>query len=216
MKTAKVPVSMKAEETDVETSGANHLGMERLIFFSDAVFAIAITLLALDIRLPPGSEGLNDSELFLALLGLTNQYLAYLLSFLVIGSFWIGHHRKFRFIKRYDSRLLLLNLLFLSVIAFVPFPTSVISAYGNRTATIFYAITMVLAGLLFIALWQHALQKNLIEKSLDLRTRQREFIAPLIFVLVFLLSIGVAFINENLAKFFWLIFLPISLYVNNR
>ena len=83
MKTANVPVSMKAEETDVETSGANHLGMERLIFFSDAVFAIAITLLALDIRLPPGSEGLNDSELFLALLGLTNQYLAYLLSFLV-------------------------------------------------------------------------------------------------------------------------------------
>jgi hypothetical protein len=75
---------------------------------------------------------------------------------------------------------------------------------------------MVLAGLLFIALWQHALQKNLIEKSLDLHTRQREFIAPLIFVLVFLLSIGVAFINENLAKFFWLIFLPISLYVNNR
>ena len=59
--------------------------------------------------------------------------------------------RRFRFIKRYDRGLLLLNLLFLMVIAFVPFPTSVLSESGNRTATIFYALTMTLAGLMLTA-----------------------------------------------------------------
>jgi len=72
------------------------LGLERLVFFSNAVFAIAITLLALDIRLPAGSEMFSDAQLLAALLGIWHKYLAYGISFFVIGTLWIGHHRKFR------------------------------------------------------------------------------------------------------------------------
>jgi uncharacterized membrane protein len=189
----------------------DELGLERLIFFSDAVFAIAITLLALDIRLPAGGEAPSNAQLLAQLLGLWPKYLAYLVSFLAIGTFWLGHHRRFRLIRRYDRGLLALNLLFLMVIAFVPFPTSVISESGNRTATIFYALTMTLGGLMLVALWWYASWHNrLTDPGLDARQARRHFVPMLLTVALFILSIGLAFLDENLARFSWLLVVPIS------
>jgi len=187
------------------------------MFFSDAVFAIAITLLALEIRLPAGAEAFTDAQLGTTLLGMWQKYLAYMLSFLVIGSFWSAHHRKFRLIRRYDRGLLLLNLLLLMVVAFIPFPSSVMSNSGTRTATIFYALTMILGGLLFAALWWHASRHDhLTEPHLNAQQRRREFIAPLMTVAIFLISIGIAYIDANLARSLWLLILPASFYVNKR
>jgi uncharacterized membrane protein len=187
------------------------LGLERLIFFSDAVFAIAITLLALDIRLPSGGEAPSNAQLLAQLLGLWHKYLAYMISFLAIGSFWMAHHRRFRYIKRYDRGLLILNLLFLMVIAFVPFPTSVISESGNRTATVFYALTMTLAGLMLTAIWWYATRHNrLTDPHLDAQQRRRQLMALFLTVALFVLSIGLAFLNENLARLSWLLVVPIS------
>jgi uncharacterized membrane protein len=194
-----------------DASDQDQLGLERLIFFSDAVFAIAITLLALDIRLPAGGEAASNAQLLAQLLGLWPKYLAYLVSFLAIGTFWVGHHRRFRFIRRSDRGLLALNLLFLMVIAFVPFPTSVISESGNRTATIFYALTMILGGLMLAALWWYASWHNrLTDPDLDARQARRQFVPILLTVMLFILSIGLAFLNENLARFSWLLVVPIS------
>jgi uncharacterized membrane protein len=194
-----------------DASDQDQLGLERLIFFSDAVFAIAITLLALDIRLPTGGEAASNAQLLAQLLGLWPKYLAYLVSFLAIGTFWVGHHRRFRFIRRSDRGLLALNLLFLMVIAFVPFPTSVISESGNRTATIFYALTMILGGLMLAALWWYASWHNrLTDPDLDARQARRQFVPILLTVMLFILSIGLAFLNENLARFSWLLVVPIS------
>lgn len=194
-----------------------HLGLERLIFFSDAVFAIAITLLVLEIRLPSGEAALTDAELLASLLGIWQKYLAYMISFLVIGMFWMSHHRKFRYIKRYDSRLLFLNLLMLMVVAFVPFPSSIISESPSRTATIFYALTMIVVGLLFLLLWWYASRNNyLTDPQLDPNDRRREFAVPLMTMAVFLLSIGITFVNADLAKFSWLLLLPISLYMRRQ
>ncbi len=140
-----------------------------------------------------------------------------MISFLVIGSFWSAHHRKSRFIKRYDSGLLLLNLLLLMVIAFVPFPSSVISEYGNRIATIFYALIMTLAGLLMTAAWGYAVRHHrLIDPLLDASQIRRQLIAPLLTSAIFVLSIGIAFLNDDLAKFTWLLILPGSLYANRK
>lgn len=187
------------------------LGLERLIFFSDAVFAIAITLLALDIRLPGSGEASSNAQLLAQLLGLWQKYLAYVISFLAIGNFWMAHHRRFRFIKRYDRGLLLLNLLFLMVIAFVPFPTSVLSEYGNLTATIFYALTMMVAGLMLTAVWSYAAWHNrLTDPHLDARERRRQFATLLLTTALFAVSIGLAFVNENLARLLWLLVVPIS------
>lgn len=204
-------------EAGIRSDHPDQLGLERLIFFSDAVFAIAITLLALEIRLPDTDELLNNAELSAQLTGMWQEYLAYAISFLVIGTFWMAHHRKYRFIRRYDGRLMVLNLLFLMVVAFVPFPSSIISKYSERTATIFYALTMALAGLLLASLWWYASSHNrLVDPDLDAKQRQRQFMAPLITTAIFLLSIGVAFLDAGLGRLSWLLILPVSLYANKN
>jgi TMEM175 potassium channel family protein len=190
------------EETKDRT---NKLGLERLVFFSDAVFAIAITLLALEIRLPTVDGPISDSELLQNLLSIWPKYLGFVVSFLVIGTLWTGHHRKFLWIERYDRRLLFINLLLLMSVAFIPFPTSVLSEYGNRTATIFYALSIGLAGLFSALVWWYAARNNrLVANTLDKKKHWRELLNPLSVTLVFFVSIGLAFINDDLAKFSWL------------
>lgn len=189
----------------------DHLGLERLIFFSDAVFAIAITLLALDLRLPAGSGAWSSAQLLEQLLESWHRVLAFVVSFLAIGTFWMAHHRKFRFIRRYDRGLLTLNLLFLMAIAFVPFPTSVISESGTRTATIFYALTLALAGLMLSAVWWYASRRNrLTDPHLDVLQRRRQWAPLVLTVVLFVVSIALAFVNGNLARFSWLLVVPIS------
>jgi uncharacterized membrane protein len=209
---ATVPV-----ELNQDASERNRLGLERLIFFSDAVFAIAITILVLDIRLPAGADSANDRQLLILLTGLWHRYLAYIISFLVIGLYWISHHRKFLLIKRFDNLLLSLNLLLLMVIAFIPFPTAVISENENLVATIFYALVMALAGLLLAILWWHAARNhNLIDPHLDRQQRWRETAGPLAAVAIFLLSIGIAFFDSGLTRICWTLVLPLSLFLNMR
>jgi uncharacterized membrane protein len=193
----------------------DRIGLERLLFFSDAVFAIAITILVLDLRLPAGANSADDHQLLILLTGLWPKYLAYILSFWVIGLYWISHHRKFLHINRFDNRLLSLNLLLLMVVAFIPFPTAVLSEYGNRTATIFYALVMALAGLLLAILWWYAAyKKDLVDHQLNRQLRRREMIAPLSSIAIFLLSIGLTFIDQGLVRIFWVLILPISLFSN--
>ena len=132
------------------------MALERLIFFSDAVFAIAITLLALDIRLPALPPTLTDAEVLQQLLALGPKYYSFGISFLAIGLYWLGHHRMFHYIARYDPILLVLNLLLLMCIAFIPFPSSVIGDYDDRTANVFYALTLVVTGLLSGGMWLYA------------------------------------------------------------
>ena len=200
-----------------ESGHENQLGLERLIFFSDAVFAIAITLLALEIRLPETEGLLNNAELVSQLSGMWHEYLAYIISFLVIGTFWMAHHRKYRYIKRYDDRLLFLNLLMLMVIAFIPFPSSIISKYPDRSATIFYALTMVMAGVLLAGNWWYASHNNrLVDPDMDAKQRKRQFISPLLTSAIFLLSIGIAFLDETLARVSWLLILLASWYANKN
>jgi uncharacterized membrane protein len=212
-KSRKAPIPEPATSEDQHFE--DKLGLERILFFSDAVFAIAITLLVLEIRLPASSIVQTDTSLSILLAGMWQRYLAYLISFLVIGTFWIAHHRKFRFIRRYDGKLIWLNLLFLLFTAFSPFPSTIISEYSGRTATIFYAISMLCASISMTGLWWYASSHNrLIDPSMDKTQRQRQFIAPLFTSGVFILSIGIAFINPDVAKLSWLLILFSSMAVN--
>jgi len=205
------PVKQPSSPSDIQS---DHFGMERLIFFSDAVFSIAVTLLALEIRLPTDKSSLGNDELLQMLLALWPKYLAYVLSFLIVGSFWLGHHRRFHFIKRYDSRLIFLNLVLLMVIAFIPFPTAVISEHGNQTATIFYALTMAVTGLLSTGIWVYAAHNHrLIDPDLPAHTIRRDTLRQLAVPAVFLLSVGLAFINYDLAKYSWILVAPAVLLI---
>src|SRR3954447_20216694 len=95
----------------------------RVEAFSDGVFAIAITLLVLDLRLPPGEGEGSEREFFEALVRLWPQYVAFLISFAFIGIMWMNHHRLFTYITKSDTTLMILNLLLLLGVTVVPFPT---------------------------------------------------------------------------------------------
>lgn len=186
------------------------LGLERIVFFSDAVFAIAITLLALEIRLPEGDFS-DNAALTRALLAMWPKYLAFGISFWVIASFWLGHHRMFLRIKRFDRRLILLNFVLLMLIAFIPFPTTLISEYGNRTASIFYASTMVAIGLTLAAMTVYAAGPgHLVDETVESIWRQRGLWRSLAVAGVFALSIVIAFFSADLAMYSWLLLAPVS------
>ena len=123
--------------------------LERLVLLSDAVFAIAITLLVVDIRLPDRAGG-TDEDLAQALLNLIPNYIGFLVSFLVIGRYWVSHHRLFGLLKYGSDRLLWANLLFLMAIVFLPFPTRVYSQHITlRTAVALYTGWLIVTGLLY-------------------------------------------------------------------
>jgi uncharacterized membrane protein len=205
------------KERKQETGIQNRLGLERLIFFSDAVFAIAITLLVLEIRLPSGTDSASNHQLFLLLTGLWHKYLAYLISFFTIGLSWISHHHKFLHIQRVDNQLLTLNLLMLMMIAFIPFPTAVMSENTNFTATCFYALIMIMACLSGLILWWYAARNHkLIDPNLDQHQIWREVLVPTATMAIFAFSIGVALFDAGLARICWLFVFPVSLFFRRR
>ncbi|MEA3044075.1 MAG: potassium channel family protein [Sphingomonadales bacterium] len=123
--------------------------LERMVFFSDAVFAIAITLLVIDIHPPHLARHASDYEHWAALGALWPSLFGYLISFLVIGAFWMGHHRAFAIATRYDPRVLRWNMAMLMVIAFMPFITSYYSSnITARVPILVYCLAMLLAALL--------------------------------------------------------------------
>jgi uncharacterized membrane protein len=139
----------------------------RLEAFSDAVFAISITLLILEIKPPP-----DDRHLLHGLLALWPSYLAYAVTFLFIGQVWANHHVMFDHIRAADRVVLLLNTLLLMIVAFLPFATSVLagalrSGHGQRTAVIFYGIAFDVTALSFNAVWQYARRNRLFSEALD-------------------------------------------------
>ncbi|MGB2694540.1 MAG: TMEM175 family protein [Dehalococcoidia bacterium] len=134
---------------------AHHSDTQRLEAFSDGVFAIAITLLIIEIAVPHVRP---DGSLTRGLLDLWPSYLGYVISFLTIGIMWINHHHMFKDIVRVDHTLLVLNLFLLLGIAFVPFPTATLAEYLREgehqvEATLAYGCTFVVLALLFDALW---------------------------------------------------------------
>jgi uncharacterized membrane protein len=132
----------------------------RLEAFSDGVFSIAITLLILEIKVPP-----SGSDLGRWLLNLWPSYLAYGMSFVVIGAIWINHHTMFDHIVRTDQKLLLLNTFHLMFISFLPFPTAILAqalhdGADERLAISFYGGTLTIIGVLVTVMWHYAAREH--------------------------------------------------------
>jgi uncharacterized membrane protein len=185
----------------VNDSEAGHKETGRLEAFSDGVFAIAMTLLALELRVPHGTPG---SELGNALLELWPSYAAFLTSFVTIGIIWLNHHRLFALVERVDSRLLLCNTLLLLVVTALAFPTSLVAEYlghdGEKLAAIVYAGMFLLLSLAFNLLWwriRTATQPRLLSVADD-DPEVRDIHAAYRFGPVpYAICIGVAFANAT-------------------
>jgi uncharacterized membrane protein len=142
---------------DSSSSGDRRRGPERLEAFSDGVFAIAITLLVLEIRVPSSDELDNPATLIKALGALWPSYVGYLLSFVTIGIIWANHHNLFRLVGRVSHGLILANLLLLLTVGFVPFPTALLAATletpSAQIGVLIYAATFVAVAVAFNVLW---------------------------------------------------------------
>ncbi len=179
-------------------------GNERIAAFSDGVFAIAITLLVLELHVPTSVPAGGLIELVPEFLP---KLAGHVITFVILGIYWVGHHNMFLHIKRHDRALLWLNNLFLLFVAIMPFPTGLIVQYGNdRMAVIAYAGTLVLAGLSLDLIWRYATYKRrLVTPGMDpgliAFVHGRVLLAPAIY----LLAIGVSFISIAGAKVLFLI-----------
>ena len=148
------------DNRDQARSATRKKEMARVEAFSDGVFAIAITLLVLEIKVPHLDEGASGRDLLAALLNLWPSFVAFLGSFSAILVMWVNHHGLFRLINCVDSRFLFANGLLLMLVTFVPFPTAVLAEYLNRqganAAVAFYCGTFVLINTAYNLLWYTA------------------------------------------------------------
>jgi uncharacterized membrane protein len=133
----------------------------RLETFADAVFAIAITLLIIEVRLPPDQDVRQIGGLGRALALLWPSYLGYVMSFAVIGIMWANHHNLMKLIDRVDHGFLMLTLLLLLCVAFLPFPTAVMAehltdAHERSVAVAFYCGCFTVTAVLYWLMWWHA------------------------------------------------------------
>ena len=183
--------------------------LDRLVFFTDAVCAIAITLLVL----PLADAQFSERHIAAQLLGEWPKIFSFVLSFVVIGTYWMVHHRMFRFILRLDTRLLMINMLFLLCVVFLPFPTSLLGEHETHTTTVvLYAAAISLTGLTTTALWRYACHNHrLSSANLDPLFIRATQLRGLVVPSVFLASIPVAFVDPSTAMYVWIAVLPANL-----
>lgn len=191
-------------------NGDSEIG--RVNALSDGVFAIAITLLVLNIEVPNIPANLVAQELPSTLIALVPDLLSYVISFLVIGSYWIAHRNIFQGIRSPDRVIIWLNILFLMFVAFLPFPTALLDEYSNyQLPVVIYAGSLAVARLPLTAIWWYATSnRRLIHGHLDSSTVSLHRLRGLGIPLIFLLSIGVSFISVKAAIFSWVLFFIID------
>ncbi|WP_316805242.1 TMEM175 family protein [Pedobacter nototheniae] len=163
--------------------------IERMILFTDAVFAIAITLLIIEIKAPEIHQGMTFSEMADQLLNLIPKFIGFIISFFVIAIYWRSHHRMFSFIKDYDDKLIWLNFFFLFSIILMPFSSAYYS--DNTTYSLpfwFYSLNITFTGLLNYAMLTYIIKHRgrISDGFNDIKARQlarwRTLIVPAIFL----------------------------------
>jgi uncharacterized membrane protein len=187
-----------------------------IISFSDAVFAFSITFMALSIQTPTFSDDIGDSELAVKLSQLViPNIIHYVISFMVVGMYWISYHRIFEHIRATNITLIWLNMFFLMFIALVDYFTGLLATYGtHRIVVISFSGVIVTTGFVLSLLWWYATHnQKLVDHDMDEHLikyyLRRTYVSPLIF----LASIGISFINVQAAQYFRGMILPANVII---
>jgi uncharacterized membrane protein len=189
----------------------------RIIALSDGVFAFAMTLIVLSLKVPfVNSVGQSDSQISGALANALQQdynaFLGYIFAFVMIAVWWIVHHRTFQYIARYDSTLVWLNMAILMEVAVMPFFLSVYTDYsGAQTAVAIFAGIQVSLGITTTMLWDYARRAKLVKPNIPDPVAQFFSRRGWLTAGVFAVSIGISFYSVTLAQVSW-----VSIFVLNR
>ena len=174
-------------------SEVDFIAAERLIFFTDAVVAIAMTLLAfgLTTHIP---DGASDKAALTILWAGHREYLAFLISFVVIGSHWRSHHRRFRYVSRLDARIITLNMIWLLMIVIMPFATRLLSGTGGFAIVFgFYAVVQIVTLLTSLLMSRHIRANHLLRPGAPGPGPRDDDATLLTVAAMFAISIPVAF-----------------------
>jgi uncharacterized membrane protein len=196
------------------TTTAERRELDRVGAFSDGVFAIAITLLVLNIEVPHVPAG----DLGHAISDLADDLEAYAIGFAVMGMFWYGHHKLFSRLRRSSGRLALVNMVFLAFIALMPFTTAVLGGYNTALAVTLYALNVGVALLLDGLTEAVAVGQGLYEDpAIAPPNAVESLLQGALRAAVFFASIPVAyFVSESLAKWFWLLLIVVRIVLRRR
>lgn len=185
---------------------------QRLEAFSDGVFSVAITILAFDVRLPALPDPLSEDRLAAALVALGPKLLSYVMSFVLVGMFWIAHHRIFQAIRRLDRGLMWLNLIFLLWIGLLPFSAATYGGHiAMRSAAVVYGANVILIGQTLFWLWRYACSKKQIAVNITPEYVRLTNLRILSGTPAYLLGIGCAFADAHYSL--WVYVAALTLYL---
>ena len=192
--------------------------LEHVISFSDAVFAFAITLMALSVDIPDLPTDLTQSELIAKLYDLYPQFESYIISFAVIAIFWVSYHQVFNHIKGSHITMVYLNLLFLLLITLLSLSTSLVINYGTyQIPYIIYCSLVIMTSLLLALIWWYATKnKHLVDQNLHPYFIKGIFLKLIFVPLVFTISIFISFVNLDIAHYFWLTIVPLNIVFRRK
>lgn len=193
------------------TYGRDSVEFARTLTFTDGLFAIAMTLLVVDLAVPTLNDAASVSELADKLNDDSAKFISFFISFAVIGRYWVAHHTYFSGLARMDRGLIALNLVYLAFIAFLPFPTALLGEYfSNPLSIAIYAVNVAIVSGMEVVLFSHAQNHDLLERKLPRDIYRYGVLMSLSPVFFFLLSIPVAFISTTLAACMWFLGIPFA------
>jgi uncharacterized membrane protein len=212
-------MTSQIEDSEPDTRDAaevEFISAERLIFFSDAVAAIAMTLLAFTLQVPRGT---SDHLILNGLWADRLSYLEFLISFVVIGGHWRSHHRLFRYVYRLDSRIITLNMIWLLMIVIIPFATRLLSGGGGFGVRFsLYAIIQVLTVLTILLMNRHLRGSELLRPGAPPPSPRDDDASLVTIAVMFAISMPVAFVPRwgQWAFVFWVASAPAARAVRRR
>jgi uncharacterized membrane protein len=189
----------------------------RVLAFSDALFGIAMTLLVVSIGVPRLADENDPGELLSALGDLEPEITSFVISFAVIGRYWLAHHTFFAQLEGVDGRLMTTNLVYLAFVAFLPFPTALLGEYfGNPVSVALYAPIVAAVSGLEVVMFVQARRGGLLRRAIPRDVFRWGVAASLLPVAFFLASVPVAFLSTRLAVAVWVALVPAELLLDRH
>ena len=191
--------------------------LEHVTSFADAIFAFSITFMAITINIPNLAQNLTQTQVIDKLSESLPEFEIYVISFFMIGIYWIAYHQIFNHIVGSHQITTWLTLVFLFFITLIPLATNMQIGYGSyQIVFVLYALVLTIAGALSTIIWLHATKNKLINQNMTQTEIHCVLLESTLSPAVFLLSILVSFIDLQIAYYFWLIIIPAKIVLRNK
>ena len=191
------------------------LEFDRVSFFTDAVYAIAMTLLVVELHIPEISRPADPTALRQAVYAEGWAIAGFFIGFWILGRYWLAHHRFFSVLRSIDRGMMTVNLVYLAFVAFTPFPVGLLSRYEDKPDVfVLFAFTMVVISGLEVVLYHMAVRRGHMRVDLSPELRRFGYVASGTPVVMMALSIPLAYVSPTLALCSWLLMMPVSMVID--